>query len=197
MLHPASLLVLWGGFAIALQAMALPGLLGMAGTVLVLGMVTAEDRLWRLLRRSRWLFLSIAVLFLFFTPGEYLANPLGNFGVSYEGLTQASSHIGLLLAMLASLAVLHEQIGTDGILAGLYGLLRPLGISRAALVRVSLVLDLVERPPVDGWRAWLASPAEGQDDDAIVTLTLYSLRWYDQMILTLVCCGVLAWLVMS
>lgn len=198
MLHPASLLVLWGGFAIALQAVSLPYLIAVASVALLLGALKARDRLWRLLRRSRWLLLSLAVLFLFFTPGEYLIGPLGSFGVSYEGMAQAGGHVSLLLALLASLAIMHEGIGTDGILAGLYGVLRFLGISHAAVVRMSLVLDFVEKPPVGGWRGWLAAAKdEAGGSESVVTLRLAPLRWPDRLVMALVGCGVLLWLVIS
>lgn len=196
MLHPASFLVLWGGFAIALQAVALPYLPVIAAVTLLLGTLKAKDRLWRLLRRSRWLLLSLAVLFLFFTPGEYLTGPLGSIGVSYEGMAQAGLHISLLLALLACLAVMHEGIGTTGILAGLYGVLRFFGISHAAVVRLSLVLDFVEKPPAGGWRGWLAA-ARDEEGDAVVSLRLAPLRWRDRLVMALVGCGALLWLVLS
>lgn len=196
MFHPATLLVLWAGFAVALQTLAWLFLLVAAGVTFIVGLMCAQQRLRRLFWRSRWLFLSLAILFLFFTPGEYLPNMLGRAGMTREGSELAVSHISLLSAMLASLAVLHECIGTRGLLAGLYGLLRPLGMSRTSIVRMMLVLDIVETPPAGGWRVWLAMETESEGRVTSLTLEVPDFNLTDRVLIMLVSLGGLSWVVL-
>ncbi len=163
MLHPAVLLVMWAGFAFILQWTTASSALLISAVCLFCSLFLARQRTLRLLRRSRWLLLSLAILFLFFTPGEYLPGMAGNIGITWEGVRNAEVHVGRLMALLASLALLHERIGTPGVLAGLYSLL---GASRArekTVVRLMLVLDVVEQRESMDWRRWLteASIPEG------------------------------------
>ena len=114
------------------------------------------------------MFVSIVLLFALATPGR----PLG-FGLTAEGLSLAFEHGCRLALLLASLAVVHEILGNDGLLAGLYVLLSPLGdwrqLRQRVVARLMLVLDYVENGPGEGgWRAWLAEPA----GDGVERLTL-------------------------
>ncbi len=131
-------------------------LAGLVVVSLLLAATLAPTRSLRLLRRSRWLLLSIGVLFLFFSPGEYLPGFAGRIGLTYEGVTHAGEQIGRLLAILLSLALLHERIGTPGLLAGLYKLLGPFSWRETTVVRLMLVLEFVEDKRVTGWREWLS-----------------------------------------
>lgn len=173
MFHPASLLLSWLAFALFLQWMALPYLLAVAVLSLILAAALAPLRSRNLLWRSRWLLLSLAMLFLFFTPGEYLPGIAGRLGVSYDGLARTGEHLGRLLAMLAGLAVLHERIGTAGILAGLFWLLRPFRWRESTVVRLMLVLEYVERRGRLGWREWLASGSTDTVPDGPESIALH------------------------
>jgi hypothetical protein len=157
MFHPASLLLSWLAFALFLQWVPMPYLLAPAALTLLLAAAFAPQRSRNLLWRSRWLLFSLAILFLFFTPGEYLPGIAGRLGISYDGLSRAGEHLGRLLAMLAGLAMLHEGIGTAGILAGLYWLLKPFRWRETTVMRLMLVLEYVEQRGKIGWREWLAS----------------------------------------
>ncbi len=164
MWHPASLLLSWLGFALALQWLPFFLLMGLAALCLVLATVFAAERSRNLLWRSRWLLLSLTLLFLFLTPGEYLPGLGGRLGLTYEGVRHAGEQLSRLLAMLASLALLHQQVGTHGLLTGLYWLLRPFPWRDATVVRLMLVLDLVEQKRQTGWREWLVAESVDADD---------------------------------
>lgn len=185
MWHPASLLLSWLGFALLLAWVPLPFLLVLSGVCLILALTVAKVRTRRLLWRSRWLLLSLATLFLFFTPGEYLPGFWSNFGVTYEGIHQGAEQLGRLLAMLGSLALLHERVGTQGLLIGLHWLLRPLPWRETTVVRLMLVLEFVERQPADGWRAWLANAADNADDRECrnYRLAVPAMQWQDWLLL--------------
>jgi hypothetical protein len=57
--------------------------------------------------------------------------------------------------MLSSLALLHQHLGTQGLLAGFHWLLAPFPWRRATVVRLLLVLEFVEQKNKLGWREWL------------------------------------------
>jgi hypothetical protein len=186
MFHPASLLLSWMAYALFLQWVPLPYLLALAALALILASAFAPLRSRNLLWRSRWLLFSLAVFFLFFTPGEFLPGVAGYMGVSYDGLAQAGEHLGRLLALLAGLAILHERIGTDGILTGLYWLLRPFRWRETTVVRLILVLEYVEQRGRIGWREWLASGdgvATDQDGRTCISLAMPELQAKDKWLI--------------
>jgi hypothetical protein len=155
MWHPASLLLSWFGLVLVLQQLSLFPLMILLLACLLLAAINAPERSRSLLWRSRWLLLSLAILFLFATPGEYLPGVWGEIGLTYEGLRQCGEYLGRLLAMLASLALLHQTLGTQGLLAGFYCLLGPLPGRKTTVVRLMLVLEFVEQKRQTHWREWL------------------------------------------
>ena len=156
--HPAALLIAWGGLALLLQALSLAGLAVASVFLLPLAAWRARRRAFRLLARARWLFISLALMFVFGTPGR----PLEDIpGATIEGFRMAGEHCLRLLLLLVSLASLHEMLGTSGLMRGFYLLLRPvLGqkLRDRTVVRLMLVLDYAESEK--DWRAWLSNAAE-------------------------------------
>lgn len=182
MLHPAAVLVLWGSFAFALQWASSVVAMAAATFSLLASLRFAPRRTHNLLCRSRWLLLSLAVLLLFFTPGEYLPGIAGSAGVTREGLNSAGAHLGRLVALLTSLALVHERIGTQGLLAGLYVLLGRLGIREKTIVRLMLVLEQVERKEKIDWRSWL-SMTVAEEGGGIVRLRLPPVKTMDRWLI--------------
>lgn len=185
MFHPASLLLAWLAFALGLQWLEVFWLVGAAAGSVTIALLHARERSLALLRRSRWLLLSLALLYFFTTPGEYLPGLAGKFGVTHEGLRQGVAQISRLLAMLASLALLHRRLGTSGLLAALHWLLRPFAWRDKTVVRLMLVLETVERQKPIPWRQWLSSSASGEDAPlSRLTLTLPGFHLVDLALLT-------------
>jgi hypothetical protein len=157
-LHPATVLLVWVAFVVILQPLSAPGLAWAALAALPLPVLLAGNRTYVLIRRARWLLLSIAVLFALATPGERVPGGIGDLGVTYDGLRLAAEHILRLVLLLASLALLHEHLGTTGMMAGLHWLLTPLAgwrtLRERIVVRLMLVLDYVETSPGGNWRDW-------------------------------------------
>jgi hypothetical protein len=191
MLHPAAVLVLWGSFAFALQWASSAVAMAAAVFSLLASLRFAPRRTRNLLYRSRWLLLSLAALFLFFTPGEYLPGVAGSAGVTREGLNSAGTHLGRLVALLTSLALLHERIGTPGLLSGLYVLLGGLGIREKTVVRLMLVLDQVERKEKADWRGWLV-PVAAEEGAGVVHLRLPPVKTLDRWLIGSMLLGMLA-----
>jgi hypothetical protein len=166
--HPATLLFGWGVFVALVQPLSGAVLVWIAGVILPLAILVASRRVRLLLRRSRWLLLSIALLFVFATPGQRMPGVWGELGITLDGLLLALEHVLRLMLLLASLAVVHERLGTAGMMAGLYWLMWPLAhwrtLREKVVVRLMLVLDHVENSPAIGWREWLDQDFRGPDE---------------------------------
>jgi len=193
-LHPATLLLAWGCLVVLLQMLSVTGLAGAALLLLPLSILQARHRTLMMLRRARWLLLSIAVLFTLATPGERLPGATGELGVTYDGLLMAAEHVLRLTLLLSSLAMLHQHLGNDGLIAGLHWLLAPLAGSRELreriVVRLMLVLDYVETEPRGGWRGWLSGETSGPERLSLVTGRI---GYLDLIVLTLLAAAALWW----
>lgn len=197
MWHPASLLLTWLGFALVLQWLSLPWLMFLSLASVGLSLWSAFERSRNLFRRSRWLLLSLLVLFVFVTPGEFLPGVWGRLGLTYEGLRQAAEQLGRLLAMLSSLALLHQHLGTQGLLSGFHWLLAPFPWRRATVVRLLLVLDFVEQKRRLGWREWLLPEGEQAASPEVFVLAVPPLLARDRLLMGLLLAIFLAWTLYS
>jgi hypothetical protein len=164
MFHPAAWIAFWAVVAVLLQVLSPRWLAAIAVPLLLSAAYFAGSEVLRLLRRARWLLLTIGLLFVFATPGERLPAPFGSVGLTVDGFAVAAEHLLRLVALLATLAWLWRSLGYEGLLSGLHSLLQPLGTMRDRIVvRLVLALDYVEREaPARNWRAWLGA---GLDDD--------------------------------
>lgn len=177
-LHPASLLTTWLAAALLLQWLTGPQLLIPAAIVLPAALRWSKPRLLTLLRRARWLLLSIVLLFSLATPGLVLLHLMGEPGsglyltITDEGLRQAYTHALRLTLLLALLALLLEKLSLTELIGGLHALLAPLGShpyrNRLAL-RLLLTLEYIEQgrqfhaqKNQPGWKYWLMPVANLQ-----------------------------------
>jgi hypothetical protein len=187
-LHPATLLLAWGVLVALLQSLSPTPLAWVAALVVPLALLFARRRCLLLIRRARWLLLSIALLFALSTPGQRLPGVAGDMGITQDGLLLAAEHVLRLLLLLASLAALHERLGTSGMMAGLYWLLAPISRWRAwrerIVVRLMLILDQVENSSPATWREWLERDLPGPDRLLLVVGAMRVADWSVLMLLT-------------
>jgi hypothetical protein len=173
MFHPATLLLSWVGVALSLQWCRWPWLLPLLLITAILSFWLAARRSRQLLWRARWLLFSLLLLFLFATPGEFLPGLAGQLGMTREGLEQGAEQIGRLLILLLSLALLHEQLGNQGLMSGLYWLLMPFAWRDITVVRLMLVLEYVEeKSSVSAWRQWFSERADLPEEEGGATCQL-------------------------
>jgi len=179
--HPAARILLWCGWAVAVERAALPGLSFLA-VVTATAFLFAPIRLQllQLLRRTRWLLAVLLLTYAYTLPGAALWPTLGWASPSIDGVQQGTLRAGRLVLMLAGLAMLLAYTTRPRLIYGLYVLAWPLtwlGFDRRAFaVRLGLTLDYVEHAP----RAtrWLDALRTPLPDEA--TPTLYALnveRW--------------------
>ena len=110
----------------------------------------AWEKAWRMLRRMRWLFLSIAVIYLWLTPGAPLipgADSYAQWLPTVDGLWQGGLRIIALALMVAAASLLLHVTAREQMLAALRWLLAPLGMlgvpHERFAVRAALTLEAV------------------------------------------------------
>lgn len=114
-------------------------------SLILAALVAAPSDLHLLVRRSRWLLVTILVMFGWLTPGTPLAEIPG---ATQEGLLLAADYIARLFVALATLALLLKSLDPPRLVVGMRALLAPiefLGFSRDRIaVRLALTLQEVE-----------------------------------------------------
>ena len=148
MFHPATQILSWCLLVIFMQALALDMLLITAGLILLCAFAVSRHKFIQLVRRTRWIMLSLLLIYAYSTPGQPLLGTLGMFSPTREGLADGILQLTRLLAALAGLAILLDRLHRQQLIAGLYSLFVPLqwlGLSRERLaVRLALTLHYAE-----------------------------------------------------
>jgi energy-coupling factor transporter transmembrane protein EcfT len=144
-LHPSSLILLAAAVLLALASREGVSLYFACSALALAALILAASGLRLLVRRSRWLLLTMLVMFGWFTPGTPLP---GIPGASQEGLLLAADYIARLLVALATLALLLKALTPAKLVAGLRSLLAASSLpgpwrDRIA-VRLALTLQEVE-----------------------------------------------------
>lgn len=151
-LHPASLILLGLAFLLAASTRSGTFLLLPCLAVMALALALARRQFATILRRSRWLLLTMLVLFGWMTLGTPVP---GLAGATHEGLLLALENIARLLLAIAVVALLLNWLAPPALVSGLRALLAPLapfGNFRDRLaVRLMLTLRAVDsaRTPTD------------------------------------------------
>jgi len=160
-LHPSCALIVWLAAVLGTQFV---GYAGLAILLLGISLLTPASLIRWLgyVRRARWLLLTLWLILAYNTPGEAWQD--WAWAPTYEGVAEASLQAARLLVMLACLAWLFVNVGHDGMVGGLWCLLRHfrvLGLDVERLVvRLSLVLANLQTVPEKGaWRRMLAVDA--------------------------------------
>lgn len=146
--HPTTQILSWCLSVFILQRLAITVLLLVTLMIVLLALRLSPRKLMQLLKRTRWVMLSILLIYAYTTPGHALWNALGLYSPTLEGLYDGASQGLRLLAALSGLAVLLDRLHRNQLISGLYTLFAPLGwlrISRERLaVRLALTLHYAE-----------------------------------------------------
>ena len=124
----------------------------LCGLICLLAAVLNLPHFSQLIKRMRWLFLSLLLVYAYATPGEYLAFLPLNVAPSFEGLHLGLMQIAKLLIAVASLSALFASASKSQLMAGLWTLLSPLRLVGLNVerftVRMLLTLHYVEQMAV-------------------------------------------------
>lgn len=144
-LHPASVILLCLAYLLAASTRTETTLLMLGGVSTAIAIVFSCAHLTRILRRSRWLLLTMLLLFAWMTPGTALP---GLPGATQEGLLLAAESIARLLTAIATVSVLLAILPPATLVSGMRSLLAPLaglgGFRDRLAVRLMLTLEAVE-----------------------------------------------------
>ena len=193
-MHPSSALLVSLITIVVIQFLGLAGL-ALAFAVLLLAARNSVAGWWRLLRRMRWLLLSVWLILAYGASGDALFDLA--WMPTHEGAREATLHVARLVLMMGSLAWLFALLGNQGLLVALQSLLHPLsrfGIgSERFVVRLSLVMqNLQVELPKGAWRNMLdgnAGPVAGPETlrikvppwravDYLVCLAMLAFSWF-------------------
>lgn len=124
----------------------------LCGLICLLAAVLNLPHFSQLIKRMRWLFVSLLLVYGYATPGEYLAFLPLNVAPSYEGLRMGLMQIAKLLIAVASLSALFASASKSQLMDGLWTLLAPLRLMGLNVerftVRMLLTLHYVEQMAV-------------------------------------------------
>ena len=159
--HPAVFILLWVFLAIALQTLTAMTLLLVGVPLLLAAYALSAARLRTLLHRTRWIMLSLLLIYAYATPGVALWESLAQFSPTYEGVIDGLLQLNRLVFALAALAILLGLLSQQQLISGLYALgypLRYIGLSRARVaVRLALTLHYAESSMLGTAANWRAS----------------------------------------
>lgn len=192
-LHPAVSILCWLIYALTVEWAKRFSLAGLAVLTALMCIGQPETRLAfsRLLKRSRWLLLSLVAVYAWTLPGTWIWSQLGALSPSWEGLALGGERLIRLALLLAALALLLQKVSRDDLVYGLYLLAWPfvkLGFDRRAFaVRLALAMEWTRssRPGTsagisDALQSALREPQAGPDEIAIQSRAL---TWSDVMAL--------------
>ena len=178
-LHPATRLVVWLVLLIAVQLLSGRFLALVCLLAPVLG-VRVMRRGGRLMWRARWLLFSLLAVFAWGTAGEALWN--SGWAPTYEGVMEASKHLGRMLLVLMLVATFLEYMPLADLISATHALLLPFrrfGLDTTrGVVRLMLVLRYVETlPRPRDWKVLLDAPDSSTSE--IVEIEQREAGWGD------------------
>lgn len=199
-MHPSLRIMLLLLLAVAVQLVELRLLAMTAAALVALAMYWHVGLLHKILYRSRWLLLTLLLVYAFTTPGEYLRN-WDVYAPTYEGISQGVLQAARLATMLAGLALLLGTTPRPELMAGIYQLIRPLHLLGISIdrftARLWLTMHYVEtaRPPheVPFWQRF--DVAAGWHDTAAIDTVAFDLPRFSRKdgVVVLVLIAMAAW----
>jgi energy-coupling factor transport system permease protein len=181
-----------------MQSFALPAL---ALALTFIAYTAHSKRLITLLRRTRWIIISLLVVYAFMTPGEALWTFQYIPGPTKEGLLDGLMQLSRLVCILAGLSILLTSLSQERLISGLYTLSYPLrffGVSRERIaVRLALTLHYAERAMQEtakDWRSGIERSLEPVNENLSgFELPMQMLTWIDGL-LVMVIGAMLIWI---
>lgn len=195
-------LLSWVLLAIAMQSLHTKELMLVGILLMAAALKLSAGRLYVLLRRTRWIMLSLMLVYGYVTPGQALWAQAGVLIPTQQGLLDGVLQLSRLVFMLAALSVVLGMLSRQQLVGGLYTLMYPLrylGLSREHVaVRLALTLHYAETSMKDAatdWRNALEKAlAPATDGNQVIELSAFPFTWRDGLLL--VACVLLFVLVM-
>ena len=196
-MHPTLRILALIFLAIVSQRLPVGALAIMFMVIIGVGWHWYRPALLRMIRRSRWLLLTMMLIFSYTTPGEFVHGWPAEVSPTYEGLLAGTLQVLRLLTMLAGLVILLGTTARAELMAGIFSLLKPFryfGLSAERVTaRLWLTLHYVEEASPVRKSRW--SMLESLEDDLPpahpVQLHIRVFTWRDRMIAMCMCLGLM------
>lgn len=157
-MHPALQIYIWTLLVLATQILQEKTLILLAVVAILTSLRIDSARLMTLLRRTRWIFFSILLIYAYTGSGDVVWPQWGALSPVSEGVIQGLFQLLRLFTVLAGLSILLALLPQAQLMEGLYFLAAPLkflGLSRERFaVRLALTLRYAEnevRYSADNW----------------------------------------------
>lgn len=185
--------------AVMVQFLSVTALAALSGGIALLAYLRYQPLCRLMLRRTRWLLVTMWLIFTFSTPGEYVPGWPMWLSPTYEGMISGGSQMLRLLAMLTGLVLLLGSTPREELMSALYQLMRPLRGMGASpqrfAARLWLTLEYLEHPQFGRRSAYQSLPLMLQDDSfvlekekiAIEIVPFRPIDWTLAMMMTLIC----------
>lgn len=156
--------------------------------------------LLRLVKRMKWLFLSILIIFGLSTPGEYIRYFPTDIAPTLEGCALGFLQIAKLLVALATLNILFSTSSKEELMSGLHLLLSPLNLlgfnTNKFTARLLLTLDYVEEFTAKekisfGQLDNMLLTTELYHKDKMIVLERFSFKWTDKVLIVVLAASTL------
>jgi len=188
--NPAVQIYLWLCSLLLVQIAPVSTLLLIAGMLIVITMIFFTKRFVKLIRRTRWILISLLIIYAYTGAGEALWPSLGVLSPGFDGMMNGLLQLLRLLSVLAGLSILLTLLSTSQLIAGIYTLLLPLqyfGVSRETIaVRLALTLHYAEQSMLERHTKWqenfekLLRPTEVKVDE--IELNLVRMNYRDWLL---------------
>jgi energy-coupling factor transport system permease protein len=201
-MHPFVKIACFFFLLLLLQYLSAPSIAVLCGLICLLAAVLNLPHFSQLIKRMRWLFVSLLLVYAYATPGEYLAFLPLNVAPSYEGLRMGLMQIAKLLIAVASLSALFASASKSQLMDGLWTLLAPLRLMGLNVerftVRMLLTLHYVEQMAVQpklkldfSQLDKLALASDEPDARLPLILAQPAFSWFDKAMLSLMLLAVM------
>ena len=156
--HPAVQIFLWLCLVLATQTLSGYTLLLLAGLSILLSIIINASRFFIILRRTRWIMLSMFAIYSYIGTGDVLWPQLGAFSPLVLGVHEGFVQLLRLLVILSSLSLLLSLLDQSRLVSGLFRILYVFELfgfnCDRFMVRLVLTIRHVESAILDTAGSW-------------------------------------------
>ncbi len=202
-MHPFVKILLFIFTLLLMSYMSNANLLPMSLILFVYATWLARSDFLRVVRRMKWLFISIFIIYAFGTPGEYIQHIPVSVAPTVEGCVLGVMQIAKLLIALAVLSILFATSSKEQLMIGLHLLLSPLNLlglnTNKFTARLLLTLDYVEELAAKEKFKFrfdqldnMLSTTELVNKDRVIVLESIPFKWNDVLVVMILILGAIA-----
>ncbi|MDI1299970.1 CbiQ family ECF transporter T component [Methylotenera sp.] len=192
-MHPIVKILLFIFTLLLMSYLSNPHVLVLCIALFIYALWLEQGGFLRVVKRMKWLFISIFIIYAFGTPGEYVQHIPNVVAPTIEGCVLGFVQIAKLLIALAVLSILFATSSKEQLMIGLHLLLSPLNLlginTNKFTARLLLTLDYVEELAAKEKFKFkfdqldkMLSTTELVHKDRVIVLQSFPLKWTDILV---------------